>query len=236
MRCQQRASSTRNSVEDLRKDVTRCGMPADCEVSTCGVLAVGRCGRCGSAFCSSHRAFDPHGVPFVDLCAPCRTKEVQAEIRKWEEIRNRQNEKRIKAKEAVPLLARSIAFQLSQSQLGSRVHFREVRGLFFRQIKPVGFCWMLATVHWKERSGHPKDEGADSDYSSRLVLMPSGDLRRSHEVGGKLYVSDEPVSTRIMEAPGNWEAIHETLSSLATKHGVRGMPDVDQSSGIDSEA
>lgn len=41
-------------------------MVAECQVNACGVLAVGRCRSCGSAFCASHA-----GYGYVDLCQIC---------------------------------------------------------------------------------------------------------------------------------------------------------------------
>lgn len=40
------------------------GGPADCEIDGCGVAAIGRCARCGIAYCNSHRFLD-------NVCLPC---------------------------------------------------------------------------------------------------------------------------------------------------------------------
>jgi hypothetical protein len=46
-------------------------VPAVCEVDNCGVLAIGRCGPCGRAMCTSHRA-TIRGEPIVDRCVDCQ--------------------------------------------------------------------------------------------------------------------------------------------------------------------
>jgi hypothetical protein len=50
-------------------------MPVDCEKPladgrACSVTSVGRCGRCGQAFCQRHQAWGAVD-PYVDLCKPC---------------------------------------------------------------------------------------------------------------------------------------------------------------------
>lgn len=45
-------------------------MPAECDIAACGVLAVGRCGNCGRAFCKSHQSRD-FNVAYVDQCSAC---------------------------------------------------------------------------------------------------------------------------------------------------------------------
>ncbi len=59
-------------------------VPAGCEISDCGVLAVGRCIDCGKAFCASHQARTPPvylgsgGTAYSDLCAEdYRTRQEQ---------------------------------------------------------------------------------------------------------------------------------------------------------------
>lgn len=50
-------------------------MAAECEVEaaqgTCGLPALGRCGRCGKAFCMTHQAPDLAMTPVLDLCSEC---------------------------------------------------------------------------------------------------------------------------------------------------------------------
>ena len=46
-------------------------MAAECEVTSCGVLAVGRCATCGRAFCASHRA-TVRNNPVADRCVGCQ--------------------------------------------------------------------------------------------------------------------------------------------------------------------
>lgn len=57
-------------------------MAAECELGGCGVLAIGRCNRCGHAFCESHRAFDERGRYLVDQCVTCRELAVEERQRK----------------------------------------------------------------------------------------------------------------------------------------------------------
>ncbi len=45
-----------------------------CEVDECGVIAIGRCGDCGDAFCVTHRGLDNWGRGYVDLCRMCLSK------------------------------------------------------------------------------------------------------------------------------------------------------------------
>lgn len=69
-------------------------MAADCEIERCGVLAMGRCGQCHRAFCSSHQGISDRapGLPslgqviYTDVCSACarRLEEVAAEHRRLE--------------------------------------------------------------------------------------------------------------------------------------------------------
>lgn len=54
-------------------------MPAECEVGGCGVLAIGRCTTCSSAFCGTHQARESTGTKYVDLCSACRAASRAAE-------------------------------------------------------------------------------------------------------------------------------------------------------------
>lgn len=58
-------------------------MAAECEIDDCGVLAIGRCVRCGRAMCQSHRALGNYGDPVINLCSPCSQK-AEAEARSAE--------------------------------------------------------------------------------------------------------------------------------------------------------
>jgi hypothetical protein len=51
-------------------------MAAECEIDSCGVLAIGRCVDCGTAFCQSHQGIGLGGGGFtiVDLCVLCKQK------------------------------------------------------------------------------------------------------------------------------------------------------------------
>lgn len=53
-------------------------MPADCQVSDCGVLAIGRCGTCGRAFCGGHRGRSAGNFVLVDTCAVCASVATEA--------------------------------------------------------------------------------------------------------------------------------------------------------------
>jgi hypothetical protein len=46
-------------------------MPAECEVASCGVIAVGRCATCRRAMCTSHRAV-VGANPVADRCVECQ--------------------------------------------------------------------------------------------------------------------------------------------------------------------
>ncbi|GAA3245505.1 hypothetical protein ACFO1B_38470 [Dactylosporangium siamense] len=50
-------------------------MAAECGIDDCGVLAIGRCRDCGSAFCMSHQGRNPAtGDGYAALCEPCAAR------------------------------------------------------------------------------------------------------------------------------------------------------------------
>jgi hypothetical protein len=50
------------------------GVAVGCEIDGCGVTSVGRCFRCGRAFCTTHQARDEQ-TTLVDFCSACKVKE-----------------------------------------------------------------------------------------------------------------------------------------------------------------
>lgn len=65
-------------------------MPADCQIHSCGVLAVGRCLECNRAFCASHQAYSPDRVRLTDQCSACqrdkKSRAAQASQAKWQDF------------------------------------------------------------------------------------------------------------------------------------------------------
>lgn len=54
-------------------------MAADCQIDSCGVLAIGRCQVCNRAFCGSHQARGRE-TRFVDFCSACQTREQDEKV------------------------------------------------------------------------------------------------------------------------------------------------------------
>lgn len=141
----------------------------------CGVIAIGRCSVCQSAFCASHLSRSLFGAS-ADLCAACAAR--QAELAR-QVLRSKEDEKRHardSADENMRRIAACISSLARSGHLVGRYHSYGTSPRFFGKQRffqcalapayPVGdFDWRVA----KNSSPIPRPTGAEG--SGHLVLM-----------------------------------------------------------------
>lgn len=223
----------RRTREEMR-DVL---MAAECEVDDCGVLAIGRCARCGRAMCTSHRAHEGDGGPIVNQCSEC-----------WHALREPffpapgdpdhpdvrlQREQR--AREQVKNIARRLAQAGFQPGSPASEGKRPGRGLFGRprEAREPGSGhrgWPVGQCCWEVPDDQRKDARDSAQFwaFARAFVTADGELMME---GGHVegengsYIPFSPGLGKkraepVIGEPELWEGILSTMIGLARRHGA----------------
>ncbi|MEV4512186.1 hypothetical protein AB0K00_24845 [Dactylosporangium sp. NPDC049525] len=154
-------------------------MAAECGIDDCGVLAIGRCRDCGTAFCMSHQGRNPAtGDGYAALCEPCAARRHAAataagETRNVAPVQRLGDEQRwIMSGQAVrDLVARGVPGRPVIEQRrrtvklrfgGERVEIDEIE---------VGTLWVAGRFEWTQ----PVDGVAETrEWNTALLAEPRG--------------------------------------------------------------
>ncbi|MDG4840962.1 hypothetical protein O7631_30930 [Micromonospora sp. WMMD967] len=116
----------------------------------CGINAIGRCGRCGDAFCLSHRAVS-YGIPFDDQCSTCLSAE-----RNTARQRQRDSVSELdRARERISAAAARLARSGLEPHPRFMVTGSKRRGLLGRRTEPVleplEPAWIVGRFKWDQQ-------------------------------------------------------------------------------------
>jgi len=214
-------------------------MAADCEIDDCGVLAIGRCLRCGRPMCTSHRALTPQGGPVIDQCTQCQTaiaKEgrdrSQREALEAEVARRARQDRMRTAKRAILSLIRQLAAAGHRPDKKIRHAQKQVEvGWWTRRTEsredPENhlYGWFVGTYTWEysAMSGDRPREDRTSELRTYITL----DRRLATEDRGPLWSDVRGMEVGIdpdREPPGriyiDWEQVLARLTTIARELGV----------------
>lgn len=210
-------------------------MPSECEIDECGVLAVGRCLRCGRAMCTSHRALTPQGGPAIDQCTQC-----QAAIVREHQDRARPDPAAVHAAKARKRAAKKAILDLIR-QLAAAGHRPDEKIRHAEKQVEVGwwtrrtesredpenhlYGWFVGTHTWSyaTMSGDRPIETVTSEFRTYITL----DGRLATEDRGPLWSDVRGMEVGIdpdREPPGriyiDWEQVLTRLTTVARGLGV----------------
>lgn len=142
-------------------------MAAECGIDDCGVLAIGRCRECGSAFCMSHQGRNPatgDGYPArCERCAERRQRDrppTGDDDRQWLVSGRAAGELAAKGVPARPVIEqRRRAVKLMFGR--ERIEIDEIE---------VGTLWLLGRFEWTQQ----KDEAETREWITGLLAEPRG--------------------------------------------------------------
>lgn len=211
-------------------------MAAECQVDDCGVLAIGRCARCGRAMCTSHRAHEGDAGPIVNQCSPCwhelRAPFFPAEGDPDHPVVRMQREQR--AREQIKTIARQLAEAGCQPGPPADEGGRPARGLLARlrqprepASKPPG--WPVGTCSWETPDDQSTDARNGSEYwtFAPAFVTASGELmmQGGHVEGER--GSYKPFTSGLGKQRADlmigeadlWEGILAKMTEVARQHG-----------------
>jgi hypothetical protein len=186
------------------KQVTSAGIAAVCGIDSCGVLAVGRCHRCGRAFCATHQRITSV-MTYTNLCDPCGKSHQAQKDNAWSQAFNAAEEER-RAKPRADAAHLDKLPRMTANELGRAVRSNMRRWRLFGYARPgsTGLFplrgWGIWDEYFVSRSGHVYEvDSSKRPYRVSRRIPPNEPMK--YPVGHAPHADSSPLWGRGIDAP-----------------------------------
>lgn len=175
----------------------------------CGVAAIGRCSRDGTAFCATHQGRDIRRLPVVDLCIKCTAADDKAFKDRQDAYKRRIADAVKRIETAAATLARSSFAPTARRQVTERIWHKQLfgRGHYEDVTEELPSAWPVGKYMWQMTEGfdtlltgvtsdgqivamHDQGQISIVDHGIRTPMPHNGPIRLAHLDQAVLEIAD----------------------------------------------